>query len=86
MADSDVVHSMTHDPLCVELYGQLLPTGNCVACGIIARVRKDQTRRCIAAVDDYFDRGEYSPAQLMDDLYALLSSDSAPDPASTDEP
>jgi len=48
--------------------------------------RKAGIEACIAAVDDYFDRGECSPAQLMDDLHALLSNDSVPDPASKEKP
>jgi hypothetical protein len=76
----------SHDPLCPwsgSTEWDLLI--GCHDCNLISKVRDDQTQRCIAAVDDYFDRGEYSPAQLMDDLYALLSSDSALEPASEDK-
>ena len=74
MADSDVVYVMTHDPLCMwstSATPDPLPDYDCGECEQIAKVREDQTQRCIAAVNDYFDRGEYSPAQLMDDLRAL---------------
>ena len=39
---------------------------------LMDRVRDKAIRDCIEAVDAYFDRGELSPAQLMDDLSALL--------------
>ena len=38
---------MTHDPLCVELYTQVIPipAERCVACSVIAKVRADERHR-----------------------------------------
>jgi hypothetical protein len=43
---------MTHDPLCVKLYTQVIPipAERCVACSVIIKVREDVLVKCIAAV------------------------------------
>ena len=43
---------MTHDPLCVKLYKQVIPipAERCVACSVIIKVREDERDNCWAAV------------------------------------
>jgi hypothetical protein len=45
---------MTHDPLCVQLYRQVIPTTaeRCIACSVITKVREDTLAKAIAAVEN----------------------------------
>jgi hypothetical protein len=45
---------VTHDPLCVDVYTQVIPTPaeRCVACSVIAKVREDERRQ---SASDYAD-------------------------------
>jgi hypothetical protein len=83
-----------HDALCTwmpDIYGPedtgLVMEFPCF-CVLIDKVRKDQTERCIAAVEALPPK--YSQPYLHDmqsviaTLRALLSNDSVPDPASVD--
>jgi len=51
---------MTHDPLCAELYRQVIPipAERCVACSVIVKVRADTIAKCIAAVERFDDCNE----------------------------
>ena len=44
---------MTHDPLCVQLYKQVIPTTaeRCIACLVITKVREDMLAKCIAVIE-----------------------------------
>lgn len=87
---------MTHDPLCPNGEMTWLPSQSiCLYCHVIDRVRKDQTQRCITAVEEK-NMYESSPEtikvgfdsakrEMLRSLRALLRNDSVPDPA-TGEP
>jgi hypothetical protein len=51
---------MTHDPLCVQLYTQVIPipAEKCIACSVITKVREDMLAKCIAAVETFDDCNE----------------------------
>ena len=86
---------MTHDPSCPWVRESWWDN-SCVVCDLIAAVRKDQTQRCIEAIegdslhdsDPDWSGTHWNNAvfQCAETLRALLGNDSAPDPASTDKP
>ena len=85
---------MTHDPMCEMGPHNTGPKNFCTMCRFITEVRKDQTQRCITAVEEK-NMYESSPEtikvgfdsakrEMLRSLRALLRNDSVPDSASVD--
>jgi len=55
---------MNHDPLCVELYKQIIPTPaeSCVACSVIAKVRAATLRDAVTAIEAHYEMEIQYPA------------------------
>ena len=74
---------MTHDPLCVELYRQVIPTPaeSCIACSVIAKVRADVLRDAAgeaALALLAMDGVEFTPEQHNSVIDAILSLQEKP--------
>jgi hypothetical protein len=67
---------MTHNPLCVELYTQVIPipAERCIACSVITKVREDTLAKAIAAVESV-----HSPIQYGENTYCRGCADAAYD-------
>jgi hypothetical protein len=83
----------SHDPLCGNYReGVWFDSHICVTCDLIAKVRKDQTQRCIEQVQRMCAHTKYEGClpcvhdEIAASLSTGLSNDSAPDPASTEKP